>query len=76
MTELEWMDIFANNLVDILKDANMTQRELADAVGVTEATISRYIGRQRIPSTKNIINIAHVLDCDINDLIDFGDMIY
>lgn len=75
MSELEWMDIFADNLVDILKYANMTQRELADVSGLAESTISQYISKKRLPSIPSIINISYALDIDINELIDFGERI-
>ena len=52
MSELDWLDIFAGNLRDMLIDANMSQRELADASGLAESTISSYINKQKIPSLK------------------------
>lgn len=75
MSELDWLDIFAGNLRDMLIDANMSQRELADASGLAESTISSYINKQKIPSLKAIINISYALDCDVTELIDFGDAI-
>ena len=75
MSELEWLDIFGDNLAQMLDEVNMSQRELADEINTHETTISRYINKERIPSVKNILNIAYVLDCDINELVDFGDMI-
>ena len=76
MTELEWMKIFAKNLKDMLNNANMTQRELAEEMNVTEATVSRYINAERIPSTPNIIKMAYIFGCSTDDLIDLGDSIY
>lgn len=75
MTESEWLDIFGDNLVDLMQDTNMTQRELADATGLSESNISRYIHKQQMPTLKAIINIAYVFDCDVSELIDFGDRI-
>lgn len=75
MTEVEWIDIFANNLRDILKDRKMSQKELANEIWVTEATISRYINKQRIPSIKHILEISYALNVDVNELIDFGEPI-
>lgn len=76
MSELEWMDIFGDNLVDMLQGARMTQRELADAIGLSEASVSQYINKRKMPGIKAIVNIAYALDCSIDDLIDFGDRIY
>ena len=39
----------------------MTQRELANKVGITEASLSRYIGENRTPKGTVISNIANVL---------------
>lgn len=75
MSELDWMDIFANNLRDILAEANMSQRELADAIGVTEAAVSKYIHGRTMPSVKALNNMAHILDVDIYDILYFGDMV-
>lgn len=75
MTEKEWLDIFAHNLVDMLQDARMTQRELADETGLSEGTISAYINGRKMPGIRAIVNIGYALDCDLNDLIDFGDRI-
>lgn len=75
MTEVEWIDIFANNLRDILKDRKMSQKELANEIWVTEATISRYINKQRMPSIKHILEISYALNVDVNELIDFGEPI-
>ena len=75
MTELEWINIFGDNLADMLKDANMTQQELADTTGLSKATISSYINKRKAPGLKAIINIAHALDCSVDDLMDFEEMI-
>ena len=75
MTELEWIEIFGDNLASMLEDARMTQRELADEAGLSESAISRYIHKQMAPSFKAIVNIAYALDCSMDDLIDFGDRI-
>lgn len=75
MTEVEWIDIFANNLRDILKDRKMSQKELANEIWVSEATISRYINKQRMPSIKHILEISYVLNVDVNELIDFDEPI-
>ena len=75
MTESEWLQIFGDNLADMLNDARMTQRELADETGLSESSISYYIKKNKIPGIKALINISYALDCDVSDLIDFGDRI-
>jgi transcriptional regulator with XRE-family HTH domain len=75
MTEVEWINIFGDNLADMLHDANMTQQELADATGLSKATINAYIHKRKAPGLKAIINIAYVLNCSVDELIDFEEMI-
>ena len=75
MSELEWLDIFADNLIEMLDETGMSQRDLAEATGISEASISGYIRRRKVPGVKAILNIAYALDCSITDLIDFGDTI-
>lgn len=75
MTEQEWIDIFGDNLADMLKDALMTQRELADAAGISESVISDYIHKRRMIRLKNAINISYVLNCTLRELIDFEELI-
>ena len=50
-------------------------RELANEIGVDESLVSRYIHKQYIPNLKTIIKIAYVLNCDISELVDFGETI-
>lgn len=70
MTEIELMQTFGQNLKNMLEDQWMSQKELAEETGISEATISYYANGERMPSMKNVINIAYVLDCDLNELID------
>lgn len=70
MTELELMRHFGSNLKNMLDYNNTTQRELADDIFVSEATISCYVRGERMPTLKNVINIAYALDCELSDLID------
>lgn len=75
MTEQEWIGIFGDNLADMLKDANMTQKELADAAGISESMVSDYIHKRRAPRLRAIINIAYALNCSVDELMDFEEMI-
>ena len=75
MSELEWMDIFSENLVSTLEEADMTQRELSEMTGLSESSISNYIHKKRLPNAKAIVNLAYALNCSMDDLIDFGDTV-
>lgn len=50
-----------NRITDLLKRSGLTQRELADRVGVTEITMTHIINGDRIPKGPIIANIANAL---------------
>ena len=75
MTERQWIDIFSGNLRELIVYSGMTQKELADASGLSEITINKYINGRTMPSVKGLLNLVYALNCDFTDLIDFGDKI-
>ncbi len=46
---------------ELLKKNRIKQKEIAESIGLTEATISRYIRGSRVPNGKNITKIASAL---------------
>ncbi len=52
---------FADRLANLLKEQGISQKELAARVGVTEASMSRYMHSDRIPKSEIIANIATAL---------------
>ena len=48
-------------IADLVEKKNITQRELAETVGVTEVTISRYINGARQPKSDILFKIAKAL---------------
>lgn len=75
MTQVEWRDMFANNLVDILRDRRMSQSQLSQDSGLSMSRISDYINKRATPTIFAIINMAYALDMDICELVDFDDRI-
>lgn len=75
LTEARWLEMFSEELVYILKDRHISQRDLADMSGLSYGAISNYINKTRIPNIKAIINISYALHVDPGELIDFGQRI-
>ena len=75
MTEHEWLDIFGDNLVSLMKDWNMSQSELSQRSGISQSSISAYINKRKMPGVKALINIADVFDVSLDDFMNFGDII-
>lgn len=51
---------------ELLKEKNLTQKDLADKLNVKQATISRQINGN--PSLKTLKDIAGALDVEVKDL--------
>ena len=49
--------------------AGMSQEQLAEASGVTRASISRYENGERRPNVWTAIKIARALRCTVEDLL-------
>ena len=75
MSEQEWLNIFADNLRDILKEQNMSQDEFADACGLSKGLVSQYIHKRKMPSIKTLINMSYVLNMRLDEFADFGEPI-
>lgn len=54
-------DFFKEKLKEILKDKGMTQKELADRVGIQAAAFTKYFNGMNRPSYKNVKEMAKVL---------------
>ena len=58
------------SIKEILEAKGMSQRELADKVGITEVTLSRYINGNRVPKAPVAMCIARVLGVDISEIVE------
>ena len=63
------MKNFGRNLYIALYDHKMTQKNLADKVGIPRELIGRYIKGERNPSFDTAIKIANVLGVTVDSLI-------
>ena len=52
-----------------LDENGITQRELAEQVGMTEVAMSRFLRGERLPHAPYMANIASVMEYDLWDLI-------
>ncbi|MES1038992.1 helix-turn-helix transcriptional regulator [Peribacillus simplex] len=46
----------------------MTQQELAEHIGLSKQTVSRYVNNSHVMSYQTALNIARVLKCQMEDL--------
>lgn len=55
-------------LSDRLKRADLTQAQLAELTDIPKSQISEYVNRKHVMSLETAINIARVLNCNIEEL--------
>lgn len=60
---------FANALQRALSKSELTQKELAQKAGITEAAVSHYIKGDRTPRANVVVKLAEVLKCSLSDLL-------
>ena len=75
MTQIEWKNIFGDNLAAILEVKGISQARLARDAGMSVSRINDYINKNATPSIFAIINIAYALDIDVGELVDFDERI-
>ncbi|MDF2545795.1 MAG: transcriptional regulator [Anaerosolibacter sp.] len=63
------MESIGNRILKLRKELNMTQKELADKAGTTEATLSRYESDLREPKADIIVKIAAALGTSTDYLL-------
>lgn len=71
MTRYEWLCKFRLKLRQLMDEKGVTQRELADKLYVSEATVSKYINGELMPSVRMVINISYALNVSIDSFAYF-----
>lgn len=71
MTRQEWLDRFSLKLRQLMKEKDITQRELADKLYVSEVTVSKYVNGNMMPSVRMFINISYELNVSIDSFTYF-----
>ncbi|MFR5683284.1 MAG: helix-turn-helix transcriptional regulator [Clostridia bacterium] len=65
-------DIFIKRLIELMEEEDLSQVALAEKIGTTNVTISRYISGQRKPRTEIVAKIASVFGTSIDYLLGFS----
>ena len=63
-------DIFASNLIELMKAKGFSQPELAKKTGLSVASISKYMKKQATPTITSLEKIAYALNCSRDDLLE------
>jgi len=58
-----------NRITELLQEKKMTQKQLAQASGMTESAVSHYVKGDRVPRGVNLKKIANALGTTTDDLL-------
>lgn len=65
---------FPENLRNALRDNKMTQQELADLVGTTQATVNRWLKGVNEPDLATLLEICLYLGVSPNEILGYDDI--
>lgn len=57
-----------SDIKELRKAAGLTQAKFAEAMGVTQSTVSQWENGRALPDTSKLPRIAEVLGCSVADL--------
>ena len=60
---------FGDKLIELRKKKGYSQEELAEKLGVSRQSVSKWESNNTYPETDKIIQIANLFDCSMDDLI-------
>jgi putative transcriptional regulator len=65
-------EIAMSKVAELRKRANLTQRQLAQKIGVTETTIRNWENnRNGVEALERIVNLCKALNCDVSELVEY-----
>jgi transcriptional regulator with XRE-family HTH domain len=60
---------FADNLKELRKRRNISQEQLAEKVGVSRQSVSKWETSEAYPEMNNILELCKIFKCNISDLV-------
>ncbi len=63
--------MLGNRLKQLRRKKNLTQQQLGDMINVTKVSICCYEKGDRVPSLDTLIDLANVLEVDLNTLVGY-----
>ena len=63
------IDEIQKKLREAIKYSNVSQKELAEKLGINPSTVSKYMRLDKYPSLDTFANICHVLDLSADEIL-------
>ena len=64
---IELKDI-QKRLRDEIKSSNLTQKQIAEKLGINPSTVSKYVRLDKYPSLDTFANLCEILDVSADDI--------
>ena len=61
--------VIQKNLREAIKQSTISQKELAEQLGVNPSTVSKYMRQNKYPSLDTFANICRILDISADDIL-------
>ncbi len=68
--EKDYKKIFSENLRTLMKVNDVTGKEIAQAIGCAEGTISKWLLMKREPTLSNFCKLCEFFKCKYEELLD------
>jgi len=56
-------------LREAIKDSHMSQTEIANKLGISQSTVSKYMRLDKYPSIDTFANLCRILDVSADDIL-------
>jgi len=60
---------FCNNLQKLRKKLNMSQEQLAESLGVTRQSVSKWESGASYPEMDKLVALCKIFNCELDDLV-------
>lgn len=70
LDEYTWRDELSKRLRRKILATGITQKDLAERIGITEVSMSRYFNGVRVPDVYTLVRLTGELGCQLSDIID------
>lgn len=70
---------YSNNMITLkeiqkrlreeIKNSNLSQKEIADKLGINPSTVSKYLRLDKFPSLDTFANLCKILDVSADDIL-------
>lgn len=67
------IDEIQNRLREAIKSGNISQKELAEKLGINPSTVSKYMKQNKYPSLDTFANLCKILDVSADEILGLKD---